>query len=348
MKLKRKLIKGGAAIVLGASLLLAIPKLDKPFGIRAAVARTAKKYNPNTNPLAAGSKISAIAKKARRSNDLESAKELHKLLKVGAPGGLRESKSARSTTKDEKPKTANETMKSGGDCSEFSYVVLAALRKMGIRKMGLVLINLGASSRNTVLMHTIAYAQINGKKYLIDPQPQIEFEKGGATVRGKTIKFTYKELISRKAGVKFVRDSPYPSAAGAYHFEWGTYLEGKKKFEEALSAFKRALTIDPKDIISAHKVKHYSAHLFYQLLKKANIAFKKKQWKQSADYSEKALTFWKPVAKEILGGVHGNIGICRFKTGDFQKAAFHFTKAFKLTGNKQFEQFAKEAKKRSN
>jgi hypothetical protein len=345
MKLRHKLIKAGAIVATALFLSLASPKAEQPFGIRASYGQTSKRYNPDTSPLAADSRIASIAKKAKAGSDLDSAKKLHSLLRV-ATGGLKESKLARSTTKDEMPKTANETMQTGGDCSEFSYVVMAALRKMGFKKIGLVYIDLGASSANTVVMHTIAYVEINGKKYLVDPQLS-EFGKGGATT-GKRVTFTYEELVEGRAGVRFVRDSPYPSAAAAYHFEWGTYLEGKRKTEEALAAFKKASTIDPNDHISKKKVAYYSALLFNQLMKKAKAAVAKKQWAEAAQLNENALEYADKSNKKLLGSLYGNLGICYFNSNDFQKAAIHFTKAFELTRNKQFEQYAKEAKKRMN
>lgn len=351
MALRQKFTKGSMGIALGTSLVLGAPMLNGHLGSRPAMAQPSKRYDPDTDPLAAGARISAIAKKAKKGNDLESAKELHKLLKLGAPGGLRESKNARSSTRDEIPGTANETMQNGGDCSQFSYVILAALRRMGFRKTGLVHIDLGASSKNTVLMHTIAYVEIDGRRHLVDPQ-QDEFGKGGVNVKGKEITFTYEELVSGRARVRFVRESPYPKAAGAYHFEWGTYLEGKRRIIEALAAFKKALEIDPADPISKKKVGDYNAlnnaKRFNELMGQAKAAVAKKQWAQAAAINQKALGYADSSDSKLLGSLHGNLGICYFNSNDFRNAAIHFKKAFELTGNKKYEAMEKEAEKGNN
>lgn len=97
-----------AALVAGATGVapVSIPRQSTTsgFGIREVHAAPAmKQYNSAVNPFAAGPGIEAIAKKAKSGSQLESARYLHGLLRIGNPGGLKVSESGASVKKDERP-----------------------------------------------------------------------------------------------------------------------------------------------------------------------------------------------------------------------------------------------------
>jgi len=298
---------------------LSLPSLEGPLiisGLKPAFAQqkgeSKLKYNEKTDPLKAGPGIKALAKKAKRGDslgDLGNAKRLFELLQAGKPGGIKVADSG------DVPTTAEETLKNGGDCSGIANAVMAALNEMKIES-GIIILDLGKG-----LLHVLAYAEIDGKRYLMDPQLD-SFGKGGAQLpSGKMLVFTYEEA---KRGIKksasFVRETPFEKARGSYHFEWGSYFEGKGEYMEAIAAFRNALKLDSGDVIAQRKLKAVSSGLFNQLMAKADKAIKAKEWNKAAELNEKALEFIpEHLGEKGKAQLRENIAYCREKMAEESK-----------------------------
>jgi tetratricopeptide (TPR) repeat protein len=228
MKLKKCFSKPVAIAATTLSLTFAPVTLEKPMGLRAAYAQASAKYNPSTNPFVAGSIIKAMAKNAA------SAKELHEALRKK----LKTSSSGATLRDDRAPRTAQQTMQKGGDCTEFTYAGIALFKSKGI-ETGALIIKVGRS-----LHHVLQFAVVDGKRTIIDPQTK-EFGKGRIKLKsGKTIIFDYDQAVKKLKAAVLTSNQ----AAGLYHMEWGNFLKNKASLlNSAIKAFKRALEINPND-----------------------------------------------------------------------------------------------------
>ncbi len=321
------------------------------FPIRAAYAQENQLDALLTkNPLSAGPRVLAKAKTAKvEGSSLESAKKLHSILKIKAPGGLRAAVSGSSLSVVAKPLTAEEAMSKPAECAGLALATVAALNKMdkGINS-GIIILDLGTSG-NSKLLHYIAYAEINGKEYLVDLQ-QDTFGIGGAKpLSGRFQTFNYEEA---KAGtkVKLLRDIPFERAGSIYFLGLGAYYESINKSQDALLAYKKALAIDPSDKEAKRKVDSFSAvsstKNYNQLVREATKAFKTEDWANAAGLFSQALSSMPDsMGNKGKAGLHANIGICNFNSSKFDSAAQHFGKAYELTKNPEFKKLEEQAKK---
>lgn len=236
MQLKQRLFKGAAISATALSLAFAPLSLEQPMGPPVAYAQKAGAgYDPSADPFEAGTGIRAMAAQGA------TAKELHRALAKK----LRASSSGETTRDDRAPRTAEQALKSGGDCTEFTYAGIALFRSKGIESGALVL-KAGKS-----LNHVLQWAESEGKREIIDPQTG-EFGKGRMALQGgKTISFDYGGAV-KKLGARVLDAN---QAAGLYHMEWGNYFKDQKgKESEAISAFKKALEINPDDAYSGRQL----------------------------------------------------------------------------------------------
>jgi len=341
MTFRNKFVRGVAVLgIVGPAYFGQYHFTGTIYNQNTAQAAAAARYDSNTDPFVADSAIKSIAKKAKAGSDLENAKKLHNLLNIRSPGGLKLSSSGGSSKDDRPPRTAAETLKKGGDCSEFAYVILTTLNEMGI-KSGIIILDVGKG-----ILHALPYAEIEGKKYIIDPQLE-EFGVGGAQLEsGKIVRLTYEDAKKGKT-VKFVRVLEFSQARALSHMEWGTHLEDSKDLRNALVAFKTALKYDLDFGFVQRKVKSITAKIYNQSKKAAEKAFNAQRWQKAADLFEDALDHHpESLAKENKAAMHGNAGASHYNAGNFEKAAEHYDKAFELTGDEKFKKEAKEAREK--
>jgi hypothetical protein len=341
MTFKQKLVRGVAVLgIVGPAYFGQYHFTGTILNQNIAQAAAVAKYDPNTDPFVADSAIKAIAKKAKAGSGLESAKKLHTLLNIRSPGGLKLSSSGGSSKDDRPPRTVAETLKKGGDCSEFAYVVPTVLNELEI-KSGILVLDVGKG-----ILHALPFAEVEGKKYIIDPQLD-EFGVGGAQLEsGKIVKLTYEDAKKGKTA-KFVRELDFSQARALYHMEWGTYLEDSKDLRNALAAFRTALKYDLDFGFVQRKVRSITAKIYNQFKKAAEKAFSAQRWQKAADLFEDALDHHpESLPKENKAAMHGNAGASHFNAGNFEKAAEHYDKAFELTGDEKFKKEAKEAREK--
>lgn len=345
MKLKQRFAIGLAGVSLAGTCYFAQPRIGAPepaFGPAPALARKAAGYDASTDPFVADAGIKAIAKKAKSGSPLESAKKLHELMNVNAPGGLKLSSSGSGTRDDRPPRTAAETLKLGGDCSDHANFMIAAMQEMGVQS-GIVILDLGGG-----LMHILPYAQIGGSKHIVDSQTE-EFGMGAVEVKGQRLEFTYEQVRENTSGVRFFRESPYPLAGGSYHVKWGNYLKGLKgKEKEALAAFTEALRRDPQDSYAAKQVDNIKGRLVNGLVQQAMKAYKAKEWQKAADLFEEAIALYpKSGGKDNLIAVLEGAAVCRFNSGSYGKAAEHYEALYRLTKDEKYKTEAEGARKKA-
>jgi len=341
MRFNQRFVKGVTVLgITGVAYFGQQIAVEKIFTQNVAQARAIASYNPDVNPFTADASLKSLAKKAKSGSELETAKKIHALLKIQSPGGLKPSSSG--GEKDERPpRTAAETLKKGGDCSEFGYVVLTLANDLGM-KSGIIFLDVGGG-----VLHLLPYVEADNKKYIIDPQLD-EFGLGGARLKtGKIVKLTYEDARKGKT-VRFVREMDFSQASAAYHMEWGNYLEDNKDVKNALSAFKEALKRDPGFGFIQRKVGTVSAKIFNQIMKDAHKAYNSQNWQRAAGLFEDAIAhFPESLDNAKKGSVHSNAGACRYNAGHFKNAAEHYDKAFELTGNEKYKKEADEAREKA-
>ncbi len=305
--------------------------------------RAAATYDPGSSPFEAGSGIKAIANKARAGTKLETAKKLHSILQVGEPGGLKAAEAGKTIKDDRPPNTAEEALKRGGDCSEFAYVVLAAAKELGIAA-GTITLDIGGD-----IMHLLPVVEIDGKKYILDPQTG-EFGKGTVEIGSKRITFTYESLGTGKP--KLLWESTSGQSVGSYHMEWGNYLKhfkkDEKKLRQAVTAFRKAMELNPADTHLRGKMDDASAALVNILMRKAEEAFGKQEWKSAASLFEEAIEHVpSTMSKANQGSLHENAAACLSNSGEYAKAAEHYDAAYGLTGKEEYKKSAVEAREKA-
>lgn len=282
-------------MIAGAALALYFgkPALEKPMGLRPAYAQQAsQKYNPNTDPLKPGFTISAIAKKVRSSSAMESIRKLHLIMK-----NIKLVSSGKTLAKDDRPpRTAEQTVMKGGDCTEHTYLPTAVLQNMNVPS-GAIVLKLGRTLR-----HVLPFAEINGKRVIIDSQTK-DLGKGRAKLsNGKIVSFTYEEAMNNKIkGMSVIEVLNPQQVKGLWHREYGIYLKDQKgRTKEAIAAFKRAVELNPSDSFSAKNLLRLinpileggriAFNLGVKANKRGNIKALKKQMETAATLFRRALS----------------------------------------------------------
>ncbi len=172
-------------------------------------------------------KLKGILKKVTGNTAKEQVESVYDILKVGN-GVL---KLNPSNFDKRPPRTVDETLENGGDCTEFALAVLASLKELGI-KGGAMVVHFDGSK--PTVDHIFAYAFVDGKKVIMDPQ---------AKGFGKLLK-------NKKYKVKM--DLTPEQATSMYYREMGEHLSKKGKTDEAIKNFEKAIELNPKDAYSHH------------------------------------------------------------------------------------------------
>ncbi len=188
-------------------------------------------YNAQTNPLAAGTRITAVVQAVRSAGGTprEQATRLHARLRVGVTGGLRQDTAADDSRP---PRTAEETLAQGGDCSEMAFVMLACATQLGIPCRARLLHFQGDPPYQE---HLVAQFQLGGTWTDCDPQ---------AASLGAP---------SRPVEREIAQSTP-AQAQGYYHREWGNYFARARSSGNAITAFERALALNPDDAYCHHRL----------------------------------------------------------------------------------------------
>ena len=213
------------AVIMAAAAFTTAPLLTEAIISPAMAQTTVQKaatsaYNPKIDPFAQNDRLAAISS-GLTGNSIEKIVGLFNALRVGGTAGVKTVKSD-----GRPPRTASEALARGGDCTDFSYMVISILKEQGIQG-GAMVVHFNSARKD--LDHMIAYAEVdNGHQIIIDLQAQ---------KLGKTGKGEYNVLT------KYT----YDQAAAMYHCEYGDYLRDKGRTKEAMAAYERSLEIYPED-----------------------------------------------------------------------------------------------------
>ncbi len=326
---------------MAAGALVAQPKIWR--AIPPVYAAHASAYDPDVFPFKAGPLVKAIAKEVKADTELQTAKNLHSRLKGSAAGGLKAVESKKTFGDDRPPRSPEETLiQRCGDCSELAYVVLSAAKELGL-EAGTITLDLGNG-----ILHLLPFLKIKGKKYIIDLQTD-EFGKGSVDTSSGRVAFTY-ESLGEPGMPKVLWESTFDQSVGHWHMEWGNYLKSNKdpaKLKQAITAFKKAIELNPLDTHSPAKLDNASVSLVNILMKQADkkISGKTKDWPGAASLFEEAISYAPlTITKEQLASLHQSAGTCSHESGNHAAEAEHYEAAYGLTKNEYYKKLANQAR----
>ncbi len=212
----------GHVLVAGLAFTAMAPVVD---GIQAVAAQAQKAaYSTTTDPLQPDSTINGVAALIMASAPQDArgrVAALFNALKTSSRSGLKVVNS-----EGRPPNTAAEAIRKGGDCTEFGFVILAAIKAMNYMNAGLDAEVQVVHFRNSPpgRQHMLVSVGGDSGKIPIDPQ---------ATALGATKDGAY-DVVLRLAP---------DEAAAIYHQEWGEYFSDRKMLEESAAAYERATEI---------------------------------------------------------------------------------------------------------
>ncbi len=274
-----------------------------------------QKKNPNMQKqkteeksIFASEKLPSVLKDVKGSTDEEKVASLFSILKIGN-GVLR----LEDSRWDERaPRDVDSTLEKGGDCTEFAFVIISALKQLGI-KGGALIIHFEGSEKEKD--HLVAYALINNKKIYIDPQ---------ADGLGKT-----------KGKYAVLMELTFEEAEGIYYRELGNHLRLKGMLDDAIVAFEKAVKFNPKDAYC-----HNALGNLYE--KKGAAKRAREHYELAAEYDPNNKTYQKnrtvSIYNEELKAAYE-----AFEKGDYKSAKEHFENALN-SGEKLSEKERKALK----
>jgi tetratricopeptide (TPR) repeat protein len=204
------------ALVFGAKLLLAEPAFaEEGHPIATPSGQIAQPAQAVTDPFALDARLSGISA-SLTGNPEQIVRALFDRLHRGAPEGVRVMDMA-----GRAPRTAEDAIAQGGDCTELASIVIAVLRAHGVPGGALVV---HFNGRPDSEEHMIPYAMVNGRRIIVDLQAAT---LGQVVLGGYTIRLTL----------------TLDQAAEMYHREMGDYYRDSGQAAQARAAYERALAI---------------------------------------------------------------------------------------------------------
>jgi len=276
-----------------------------------------QKKNPDTQKqktkeksIFASEKLPSILKNVKGSTEEEKVESLFSILAVGS--GLL--KVEDSKWDERAPRDVDSTLEKGGDCTEFAFVIISALKQLGI-KGGAFIIHFEGSEKEKD--HLVAYALLNNKKISIDPQAgKLGETKGKHTV---LMELTFEE------------------AEGVYYRELGNHLRLKGRLDDAIGAFEKAVALNPKDAYC-----HNALGNLYE--RKGDVKRAKEHYELAARYDPNNKTYQK---NKTVGIYNEELKAAyeAFEKGDYKSAKEHFENA--LNSGEKLNEKEKEALKKN-
>jgi len=236
-------------------------------------------------------KLPEILKSVSGKTDMEKVESMFGILKIGA-GVLKVVKSGKD---NRAPRTVDETIEKGGDCTEFASVMITGMKILGI-KGGADIIHFEDSKEDQD--HMVAYALIDGKKIYLDPQAEI------GKIKGK---------------YKVVMELDFDKAESIPHREMGNYYKLKGKADEAVKEFEKAVELNPEDAYC-----HYNLAILYE--KKGNMKKAKKHYDIAAKLDPENEKY-KQHKKKGSYNEEIQAAYAAYEKGDYVSAKEHFENA---------------------
>ena len=224
--------KRGVMIPPAAEAAEAVPAEGAPIVIPISKPEAARAgYTTHTDPFAFDSRLREIAGGISGDNQAK-VQAIFSRLRRGASGGV-----SVMDMSGRAPRTASETLSSGGDCTDLANIVIALFRNLGIPG-GAMLVHFDTAPAS--VDHLVPYAELGGRRVIVDLQ---------VSTLGQTAQGNYREVL------RVTLDQ----AAWMYHREMGDYLRDAGRSTEALAAYRRALEIYDGDAYA-----HQNAGVLYQ------------------------------------------------------------------------------------
>ncbi|MEM4165985.1 MAG: hypothetical protein QW153_00790 [Candidatus Bilamarchaeaceae archaeon] len=152
------------------------------------------------------------------------------------------------------PRLIDETLKNGGDCSEFAFVIAAAIKQLHLSG-GALLVKMKNAPED--VQHIVVYVKDGNNRIIIDPQADDLNKVLDGSVYTVIADLSFEQL-------------PY-----MFYREYGDYYRNSKNLDKAIEYYKRAVAIYEKDP--------------YVLCNLANFYHKKDDLVSAYKYAEKAL-----------------------------------------------------------
>ncbi len=296
---------------------------------------------------------------------LDVIKSIHTYFRADGPAGIKRDKT-RNTKKDAEPRTTVETEKSGGDCSELSYHMLAAL---SLALDGRVNVKLGAFEIHIKgdpqdIWHVVPFAVTKDKTELAIRDKRLADNALRILGLDKDWYVVFVDPQAKQIGVLEPKiDAIVPTnmegAKAMYFREHAMASAAKGNIDEALVAFKQAGELNPHDYVSLENVrviltkqgKTEDAHEFIEriakragddpnikqilVIAKMNMALKlggETKYNEAVKYIEQALELdpKNRTTKETASELYNNYGIQLSNEGKIEEAKRAFERAVAL------------------
>ncbi len=216
------------------------------------------------------------------------------------------------------PRTAQEALTSGGDCTDLATFAIPVLRAKGVPG-GAMVVHFTSAPAN--VDHMVPYVNLNGRETILD----LQAETLGQTAQGRytvVMRMTYDQaagMYHREMG-DYYRDQSQPAQAidayrravqandgDAYaHQNLGVLLERAGRMDEANAQYQRAAQIDPSRYRRDQRRGSYNEEL-----QAAQQAMDQGRWSDCVTHLQNALDSGERIADADRRTIEQNIRACR-------------------------------------
>jgi len=323
-----RIMRGCKAAALGLTLTAFSPMTDSCMAERTAYAEPLRPQenagaenaqstrSPSANPFQLNQALRDILTEI--NPDASNRDNVQKLFDMLHSGGSRAV--AINDGEGRPPRTATETLESGGDCTELATLTVALLKELNVPG-GVLVVHFNSAPAN--VYHMIPYVRIGtgNERTIVDLQ---------AGTLGSTGSGTYTQYL----------DLTYDQSAVMYYEEWGKYFTLHNQRSEAISAYERALECyepyadvhhnlgvlyaDAGDMTHAGTHNRRAAELapdrysqdqartdYNDEMERANQAITERRWEEGIRHLQNILDSGAELSAENRAAITENLAICR-------------------------------------
>lgn len=220
------------------------------------------------------------------------------------------------------PRTAQEALTSGGDCTDLATFAIPILRAKAVPG-GAMVVHFASAPAN--VDHMVPYVNLNGRETIVD----LQAGSLGQTAQGRytvVMRMTYDQaagMYHREMG-DYYRDQNQPAQAmeayrravqandgDAYaHQNLGVLLERAGRMDEANAQYQRAAQIDPARYRRDQRRGSYNEEL-----QAAQQAMDQGRWADCVSHLQNALSSGERIAEGDRRTIEQNIRACRQRAG---------------------------------
>jgi hypothetical protein len=237
---------------------------------------------------------------------------LHGSLRKGAPEGVTVDPS-----QDRPPRTAEETLELGGDCTDFAGVVIPILESAEVSG-GALIVHFKGDPENS--LHMVPYASIGGSDVIIDLQTadvgttadgeysvvhKVSYEQARYMYHAEMGDYHKQQGNTDKAIASYQKAVEIYDGDAYVHHNLGVLLEQSGNMEEAKTHLTRAAELNPAKYGKAETRASYN-----ELLDLAYAAYEQKRWAECAQHFRAALNSGESLSADERSTLEQNIGVC--------------------------------------